>query len=118
MRPDTWRGVGLLATAICVEIGGTIALRASDGFTRPLQGAGVLVAYILSILLFSKALEYGLPLGVAYSTLTGCGLVGATVVSTALFGDRLGTGQALGLVLILAGALLLNLPRRNDEATP
>ncbi|WP_285655564.1 SMR family transporter [Actinomycetospora sp. NBRC 106375] len=101
------RGVVLLAGTVVCEVLGTVSLSASDGFTRPAATLGVLTGYAVAVLLFSRALEHGLPLGIAYGTVTGCGLVSATVLSAAVLGDPVTPVQAGGLALILGGALLL-----------
>lgn len=105
------RGLLLLAASVAGEVGGTLLLHAAQGFTSPLPSLGVLAGYVTSILLFSRALEHGLTLGIAYGTLTGCGLVAATVASAVLFGDPLAPAQVAGLALILVGALVLQLDR-------
>ena len=106
-RPGRAWGLALLTAAIAAECSGTLMLQASDGFTRPGPSLGVLAGYGAAILLFSRALEHGLALGVAYGTLTGCGLVAATAASTLLVGDVPAPGQVGGLALILIGALLM-----------
>lgn len=101
------RGVVLLLATVGCEVVGTVSLSASEGFTSPLAAAGVLVGYATAVLLFSRALDRGLPLGVAYGTVTGCGLVSATVLSAAVLAEPVTPIQAGGLGLILGGALLL-----------
>ncbi|MEJ2867710.1 SMR family transporter [Actinomycetospora sp. OC33-EN08] len=119
MRPERLVGLVLLAASILCEVGGTLLLHASRGFTEPLPSVGVLAGYATSILLFSRALGYGLSLGIAYGTLTGCGLVVATVSSAVIFGDPLAEWQAAGLALILLGALTLQSgPRATAEPRP
>ena len=116
MGPDRRRGVALLAAAIVTEVTGTLLLPVSEGFSRPWPAIGVLAGYAVSIVLFSRALRYGLTLGIAYGTLTGCGLASATVLSTAVFGDPVTMTQTVGLLLILAGALALQRPGRSERS--
>jgi small multidrug resistance pump len=106
VRPERWRGVALLAAAIGCEVGGTVLLRGSRGFTAVLPSAGVIAGYCVSIVLFSRALAHELTLGVAYGILIGCGLAAATLLG-ALLGEPLSLLQAGGLVLVLVGALVL-----------
>ncbi|MDL5159838.1 DMT family transporter [Actinomycetospora termitidis] len=113
VRPERIRGLLLLAASIVCEVGGTLLLHAAQGFTVLLPSLGVLTGYTTSIVLFSRALRYGLTLGIAYGTLTGCGLVVATVSSALLFGDPLAAAQGVGLVLILLGALAMQLGPRS-----
>ena len=84
-------------------------LQASRGFTQLAPSLGVLVGYGSAILLFSRALEHGLGLGIAYGILTGCGLVAATTLSAVLFAEPLALAQACGLALVLLGAVVLQL---------
>ena len=113
MRPDRCRVLLFLTGAVLTEVGGTLLLRLSEGFTRPLPSAGVLVGYVVSILLFSRIVGRGISLGVAYGTLTGCGLAAATVLSVVVFSDPIAPVQAAGLALIAAGVLALQ--SRNPE---
>jgi small multidrug resistance pump len=106
-RPRSW-GAVLLAGAVVCEVVGTSSLPASDGFTRTPATVGVVVGYALAIVLFTRALRHGVPMGVAYGTLTGCGLAAATVLGTVALGEVLTPVQAGGLGLIGAGALLLH----------
>ncbi|WP_433799954.1 DMT family transporter [Actinomycetospora sp. CA-084318] len=117
MRPETAVGLLLLAASIVCEVAGTMLLHASQGFSSPLASLGVLAGYGTSILLFSRALRYGLTLGIAYGTLTGCGLVAATLASTVLFGDPIAPLQFTGLALILLGALTLQTGPRSADGT-
>lgn len=98
----------LLTGAVATEVGGTLALRVSDGFTRWLPTAGTLVGYGVSLWLFSLLLDRGgVALGTAYATLTGVGLVAATVASVLLFRDPLTAVQLLGMGVLTAGVLVL-----------
>ncbi|KAA9163627.1 QacE family quaternary ammonium compound efflux SMR transporter [Amycolatopsis acidicola] len=111
MRPHRLKVALLLCGAVAAEVSGTLLLGLSAGFTRPLPSIGVLAGYVVSILLFSRAVGEGIPLGAAYGTLTGCGLVSATLLGALLFGDPPGLAQVAGLVLIGAGVLALQTRR-------
>ena len=109
MRP---RSLWLLGGAVATEVVGTLALRVSDGFTRPLPTLGTLLGYGVSLWLFSLLLDRGgIGLGAAYATLTGAGLVAATAASVLLFGDPLTAVQALGLLLLAAGVVVVQTAR-------
>lgn len=97
----------LLALAIATEVLGTLCLRASDGFTRPLPAVGVLLGYDVSLVFFARSLSGGIGLGVAYATLTGCGLA-AALISALLFNESLTLVHAAGLAVLAVGVLTLN----------
>lgn len=101
------RALVLLSLTIVCEILGTLALVASAGFTQVAGSIGVLAGYTAAVVLFSRALGHGLPLGIAYGTVTGCGLVAATLVSAVLLDEPVTALQGSGLVLILGGTVLL-----------
>jgi len=106
------RSLWLLGGAVVTEVVGTLALRVSDGFTRPLPTLGTLLGYGVSLWLFSLLLDRGgIGLGAAYATLTGAGLVAATAASVLLFGDPLTAVQALGLLLLAAGVVVVQTAR-------
>ncbi|MFF0144720.1 DMT family transporter [Amycolatopsis sulphurea] len=110
MRPERMPALVFLGGAVVTEVGGTLCLRLSDGFTRPWPSLGVLAGYVVSILLFSRITGAGLPLGVAYGILTGCGLAAATLLSLFVFGEPVSLAQADGILLIAAGVAALQRP--------
>jgi small multidrug resistance pump len=112
------RGVALLGGAIGCEVVGTLSLPASEGFTQPWAAAGVVVGYGLAVLLFSRSLRHGLPLGIAYGTITACGLAAATALSTVVLGEPVDLLRAGGLALIVGGALLLQRRGPGREVRP
>lgn len=104
--PSRSRGPVLLLATVACEVLGTVSLSAA-GAGRPTAVLGVLAGYAAAVVLFSRALDHGLPLGIAYGTVTGCGLVSATLLGAAVLGEPITPLRAGGLALILGGALLL-----------
>lgn len=98
----------LLAAAIVAEIIATSLLKASQGFTRLLPGAGCVVFYVICYYTFSKALN-GMDLGIAYATWCGVGIVATAVISWIIFGQKLSPADIAGIILIVAGCVILNL---------
>jgi small multidrug resistance pump len=97
-----------LGLAIVAEVGGTTALKASDGFTRSVPSAITAVIYALSFYLLVRALKT-LPMGIAYAIWSGIGIVLISAVGWLRFGQRLDLPALLGLGLIVAGVLVANL---------
>ncbi|MBS0968201.1 QacE family quaternary ammonium compound efflux SMR transporter [Chimaeribacter arupi] len=99
---------GILIAAILAEVVATSALKASDGFSRPgptlLMAAGYGIAfYLLSLTLRT------MPVGVVYAIWSGLGVVLITLVGWVLFGQKLDTPALLGMALIVAGVIIMNL---------
>ncbi|MEJ5866434.1 multidrug efflux SMR transporter [Pseudokineococcus sp. 5B2Z-1] len=93
---------GLLETVFAV------ALKLSDGFSRPVWTVTFVVAAVGSFTLLSRALG-DLPVGTAYAVWVGIGAVGTAVVGMAVLGDPVTTGRLLSLLLVVAGVVGLQL---------
>jgi multidrug transporter EmrE-like cation transporter len=65
-----------------------------------------LAFYGVNVLLFAKALEV-LPVSMAYPVLAGVGFLLLVFASSILLGEMVGLYQGLGVILILAGVILL-----------
>ncbi len=98
----------LLGGAIGSEVTATLALKASDGFTR-LVPAGVVVAgYALSFWLLSIVVRE-LPIGVVYAIWSGIGTIAVGLLGAVLFGEPLSALKLAAIVVIVAGVALLEL---------
>ena len=101
-------GVYLVA-AIASETTGTISLKlASDG--RGLRWYCLVMAgYLGAFALLTLALTEGLPLGVAYGIWSAGGVAVTAIASRLLFSEPLTRTMVAGIVLIMAGVLLVEL---------
>lgn len=98
----------LLLLAILSEIMGTMSLRLSQGFTRPLPSLFVLVGYGLTFYLLSLSLKH-IPLSIAYAIWAGLGTAGTVIIGTFVFRETMDVWRIFGIMLILAGVFVLNL---------
>lgn len=99
----------VLAGAIGIEVVGTLGLRASDGFRKKVWIAPVILAYLTSFYLLWLALKLGMPVGIAYGIWTACGVALVAVIAKYLFGDPLTGRMIVGIGLIAAGVLTIEL---------
>lgn len=97
----------LLVLAIVSEVFGTAMLKASDGFTKWVPIAGVILGYGLSFLFLGFALK-DIGVGVAYAIWSGLGTVGIVIAGYFLFGEQLNTWGYVGIGVIIAGVIILN----------
>ena len=102
----------LLGAAILAEVIGTSALKASEGFTRPLPSVLTAVAYVAAVYALSLTLKT-VPLGIAYGVWSGVGIVLVSAVGWVVYDQRLDTAALLGIGLILAGVLVIHLFSRS-----
>ncbi|WP_297614909.1 multidrug efflux SMR transporter [uncultured Roseicyclus sp.] len=97
-----------LAIAIAGEIIGTTALKASDGFTRLGPSVLVVAGYGIAFFMLAQVLRT-IPLGIAYAIWSGVGVAAVTVIGWAMYGQRLDLPALLGIGLIVAGVVVLNI---------
>ena len=101
-----------LAIAIVAEVIGTTALTASDGFTRLWPSAVVVVGYGVSFYCLSLVLR-SIPVGITYAVWSGLGIVLISLVAFAVYGQRIDLAGLIGMGLIIAGVMVLNLFSRS-----
>lgn len=97
-----------LGVAILSEVAATSALKASEGFTRLWPSLVVVAGYAIAFFFLSLTLRT-LPVAVAYAVWSGAGIALIAVIGWWLFGQALDLPGIVGLTLIVAGVLVLNL---------
>lgn len=101
---NAWMILGL---AIVAEVIGTSALKASEGFTRWWPSLLVVLGYAVAFYCLSLVLK-SIPVGVAYAIWSGLGIVLITVAAFLLYGQRIDLAGLIGMGLIVAGVVVLN----------
>ncbi len=97
-----------LAIAIVAEVIGTSFLKSSEGFTRLLPSAIVVVTYVIAFYFLGLTLKT-LPVGIAYAVWAGAGVALITLVGYLFFGQALDAPALIGIVLIASGVAVINL---------
>ncbi len=100
-----WLYLGL---AIVAEVIGTSALKASAGFSKLGPSLLVVLGYGAAFYLLSLTLKT-LPVGVAYAIWSGVGIVLISLVAWLFFKQSLDAPALIGLGLIVAGVLVIQL---------
>lgn len=98
----------LLALAIVSEVIGSTMLKLSNGFSKILPTFGVIVGFGTAFYLLSLSL-IKLPLGFAYAVWSGLGTILIATVGVFLFKEKINKKGFLGIGLLIAGIVLLNL---------
>ncbi|ABA57120.1 DMT family transporter [Nitrosococcus oceani] len=96
-----------LSLAILAEVIATSSLKAAAGFTRLGPSLAVILGYGAAFYFLSLTLRT-LPVGVAYAVWSGVGVALITLVAWLFYGQTLDTPALLGLALIIAGVVVLN----------
>ncbi|PMR78707.1 DMT family transporter [Billgrantia endophytica] len=97
-----------LITAIVFEVLGTSAMQAAQHFSRLVPTTLMVVCYAIAFYTLSYTLRY-IPVGIAYALWSGLGTVLISLVGFVVFGQKVDMAGILGLALIIAGVLVLNL---------
>lgn len=103
-----WIHGAWLAGAIVLEIIANIFLKFSDGFRRKIYGILSLVAVLAAFSALSQAVK-GIDLSVAYAIWGGFGVVATLAAGWILFGQRLNYKGWIGLILLVAGMVMIKL---------
>ncbi|WP_417310045.1 SMR family transporter [Devosia sp.] len=97
-----------LAIAIVAEVVATSALRAANGFTVFMPSAISILGYAVAFYFLSMTLKT-MPVGLAYAIWSGAGIVLVSLVGLVLYRQTLDLPAVLGMGLIVAGVLVINL---------
>ncbi|MFN4061930.1 MAG: DMT family transporter [Paracoccus hibiscisoli] len=98
----------LLFAAGLLEIIWATAMKYSQGFTRPLPTAVMVVGMVTSFWLLATAMR-SLPLGTAYMVWTGIGAVGSFVVGVVFLAEPVTAMRMAAAGLIVAGIVTMKL---------
>ncbi|EGT4353945.1 QacE family quaternary ammonium compound efflux SMR transporter [Cronobacter sakazakii] len=98
----------LLSVAIVCEVIGTTFLKLSEGFTRLLPTLVTAVCYSIAFWCLSVTMRT-IPTGIIYAIWSGVGVVLIGVVGWIFLGQKLDLPAMLGMGLIIAGVLVINL---------
>ncbi|MDT9687724.1 multidrug efflux SMR transporter [Streptomyces sp. P9(2023)] len=101
-------GYGLLAGAITAEIIATVSMKYSEGFSKLWPSVITGTGYVIAFALLAQALKT-LQVGTAYAIWSGIGTAAVAVIGILFMNETLSVAKVAGVVLIIAGVLVLNL---------
>ena len=96
-----------LAFAIASEVIATVALKHTEGFSRPLPIALVVVGYAVSFWLLALVLKH-LSVGTTYAIWSAVGTAAIALAGIALYGETANFMKIASLGLIILGVVGLN----------
>ncbi|RBQ14227.1 QacE family quaternary ammonium compound efflux SMR transporter [Spongiactinospora rosea] len=99
----------LLVGAIATETVATLSMKASEGFTKKVWIAPVLIGYLVAFTLLGAVLAQGMSVGVAYGIWAASGVALTAVLGRLIFRDPLTWMMAAGIALIIGGVLVVEL---------
>ncbi|HGE8301489.1 TPA: multidrug efflux SMR transporter SsmE [Serratia marcescens] len=97
-----------LTMAIVAEVIATTMLKASEGFTRLWPSLLVVLGYGVAFWGLSMVVK-SMPLGIVYVIWSGMGIVLVSVAAVFVYQQKLDWPAIVGMGLIIAGVLVINL---------
>ncbi|MEU7177720.1 DMT family transporter [Streptomyces celluloflavus] len=97
-----------LAGAILSEILATTAMKYSEGFSKLWPSLGTVAGYLIAFALLSQTLK-SMSVGTAYAIWSGAGTAVIAVIGMVFLGETASALKILGVLLVIAGVVTLNL---------
>ena len=97
--------------AIALEVIGTISLKFSDGFTKPLFVAVTVVGYLASFTFLGLALK-GLPVSTVYAIWAGVGTALVAIIGMVFLSETANMIKFASIALIVLGVIGLHVAER------
>ncbi len=97
-----------LLLAILFEVIATLCLKPNETLNPIVQTSIVVVGYGISFALLYVVLKT-IPIGIVYATWSGLGITLVAILGIYFFGQKLDLAAWIGIALIIAGVLVMNL---------
>ncbi|ACA84676.1 MULTISPECIES: DMT family transporter [Shewanella] len=103
-----------LILGVVAEALSHVALKATDGFTRPLPAALVILGHLTAFIFLGQAMK-GMPVGIVHALWAGLAIVTVTLMSTLLYRQHLDTTAWIGMLLVAGGVMMINLSQGHSH---
>jgi small multidrug resistance pump len=97
-----------LIIAVIFETFGTACLKSSNEFTKLWPSLGVIIGFAGAFYFLALTLRY-MPIGVVYAVWSGLGIIFIALIGLIVFKQSLDIAAYIGMGLIIAGVVVLNL---------
>ncbi|MFB7636646.1 DMT family transporter [Streptomyces sp. NPDC056149] len=97
-----------LAGAILSEILATTSMKYSEGFSKLWPSLGTALGYVLAFALLAQTLKT-MSMGTAYAIWAGVGTAIIAAIGMVFLGESTSPVKVLGVLLVIAGVVVLNL---------
>ncbi|MGI0119059.1 DMT family transporter [Zooshikella sp. RANM57] len=97
-----------LAIAVIAEVIGTSALKAAEGFSKPIPSLIVIIGYSVAFYFLSLTLRT-LPVGITYAVWSGLGVIFIMLAGMILYKQLPDLPAILGMVMITSGVIIIQL---------
>ena len=97
-----------LLIAIAAEVAATSLLKSTEGFSKLWPTVACLTGYVISFAALSVCVK-DLPVGVVYALWSALGTAAIVAIGAVFLGEPLNTAKVVGVSLIIAGVVTVNL---------
>lgn len=101
-----------LIIAILAEVIATSTLKATDGFTKIVPSAIVILGYGTSFYFLSLTIKT-MPIGIAYAVWSGIGVTLICMIGYVFYKQQLDIASIFGIIFIIIGVIIINLFSKN-----
>lgn len=115
MKKNAAKGWVFLVIAILAEVTGSLSLKGA--LDAPALYALVVLGYVGAFVALSFVLRTGMALGVAYGIWGASGVALTAIMSLVIFGELLTFLMGVGIVVVIAGVLCVELGGKVGHST-
>ncbi|GAA3056358.1 DMT family transporter [Actinokineospora globicatena] len=98
-----------LGFAILFEVVATSLMKSTQGFTQLWPTVAVVSGYLIAFFMLAKSLQQGMSIGVGYAIWSALGTTVIVVVGALFLNEALTPVKIIGVALVVAGVITLNL---------
>jgi len=100
---------------VAAEAMSHVALKETEGFTKPLPSAIVLIGHLAAFMFLAQAMK-GMPIGIVHALWAGLAIVTVTLLSTIIYRQHLDLTTWIGMALVAIGVAVINLSQGHSHA--
>ncbi|ARD46307.1 multidrug efflux SMR transporter [Colwellia sp. PAMC 21821] len=103
-----------LLLGVIAEAMSHVALKATDGFTKPGASALVLLGHLAAFMFLGQAMK-GMPIGIVHALWAGLAIITVTLLSTVIYRQHLDLTTWLGMALVAIGIAMINISQGHSH---
>ncbi|URQ85950.1 multidrug efflux SMR transporter [Pseudoalteromonas sp. SCSIO 43088] len=97
-----------LLFGVAAEAMSHVALKETNGFTKPLASALVLFGHLAAFVFLSQAMK-NMPIGIVHAIWAGLAIITVTLLSTIIYRQHIELSTWFGMAFVAIGVAMINL---------
>jgi small multidrug resistance pump len=99
---------------VAAEAMSHVALKETNGFTKPLASVLVVLGHLAAFVFLGQAMK-GMPVGIVHALWAGLAIMTVTLLSAVIYRQHLDLSTWLGMALVAAGVATINLSQGHSH---